>query len=122
MADPDGKSWKTVGNMARGDMGSTTVTIMGSQYTIRGDADPEYIREIARFVDERMRQIAALSPAVPPLKVAILAALNVADDLYKEREGKHREESLTRERLLSLAASLDQVLPPPDEIPPPRDK
>lgn len=59
------------------------VLIYDQQYNMRGELDPEYIRMLARFVDERMRSIAARGQTVDSLRTAILAALNIADDYHR---------------------------------------
>lgn len=59
------------------------VLIYDQQYNMRGHLDPEYIRMLARFVDERMRSIAARGQSVDSLRAAILAALNIADDYHR---------------------------------------
>ncbi|MBC7345132.1 MAG: cell division protein ZapA [Clostridia bacterium] len=63
------------------------VTIGGREYIVRGEESPEYISMLASYVDKRMKEIEARSPFLPPGKVAVLAALNIADELKKlERE------------------------------------
>lgn len=50
---------------------------------MRGQLDPEYIRMLARFVDEKMRTVAARAHTVDSLRTAILAALNIADEYHQ---------------------------------------
>jgi cell division protein ZapA len=71
--------------------GSTTVEIFGQTYNVRGDGDPDYLLELARFVDSRMRDVAAQVATVDPAKIAILAALNIADEFSRYR--KQREDA-----------------------------
>lgn len=59
------------------------VEIYNDQYTIRGDARPEYIRKLALRVDERIRALAAQHPRVSAGRLAVLAALNLADELQR---------------------------------------
>lgn len=61
------------------------VSIFGNDYRVRGEADAEYIRGIADYVDRTMKEIAAGSRQVSPLRIAILAAFNIADELHRER-------------------------------------
>ncbi|HEY0143403.1 MAG TPA: cell division protein ZapA [Thermoanaerobaculia bacterium] len=70
---------------------STTVEIFGQAYHVRGDGDPNYLLELAQFVDTRMREVAAQVATVDPLKIAILAALNIADEFSRYR--KQREDA-----------------------------
>ncbi|MCL5062875.1 MAG: cell division protein ZapA [Nitrospiraceae bacterium] len=64
-------------------MGSIEVHILGQKYVIKGDAAPEYIQQIADFVDGKLQEVYATSPDITPLKAAILAALNIADELHR---------------------------------------
>ena len=74
--------------MERND--STSVEIFGQTYNVRGEGDPDYLAELARFVDSRMREVADKVATADPAKIAILAALNIADEFSrfkKERIG-----------------------------------
>ncbi len=64
------------------------VNIYGTEYPIRGDADVDYILKVAEYVDQRMREIDQQLVSKSPLKVAILAALNITDELFRERLDK----------------------------------
>ena len=72
------------------DKHSVTVEIFGHEYRIKGEADPEYVMLIARYVDSKMREVAQGTPVGSLAKIGILAALNIADELFKEREEKQR--------------------------------
>lgn len=61
------------------------VEIAGRTYTLRGNRDATAVRELAGFVDERMREIATRTNTADTTRVAILAALNIADELFKDR-------------------------------------
>lgn len=63
-----------------------TVNIYGQEYTLRGDDPPEHIMEVATLVDKKMRQLGQRFPGLPVTKVAVLAALHMADELCKLRE------------------------------------
>jgi cell division protein ZapA len=86
-------------------MGSTEVYILGQKYTIKGDAPEEYIREIASFVDKKLKEVHNSIPNITPVKASILAALDIADELFKLRS---EQDVLTKnieekaERLASL--------------------
>ena len=58
------------------------VTIYGQEYPIRGRGDLEYIKKVARYVDNRMVQIEEQTSITSPSRLAILAALNIADELF----------------------------------------
>jgi len=86
-------------------MGNVEVTILGQQYKIKGDAPDEYIQELARYVDGKIREIQEKSPSSAPLKASILAALNIADELHqyrKEEEGLRRDIEQKADQLVKL--------------------
>src|SRR3989442_12376698 len=68
------------------------VQICGHTYTIRGEADQEYILRVASYVDRKMREITEKLPVASLSKVAILASLNIADELFKERAQRQDQE------------------------------
>lgn len=63
-----------------------TVEIFGQRLGLRADGDEARVQEIARFVDNRMREVADRSSSVDTVKIAVLTALNIADELFQERE------------------------------------
>jgi len=80
------------------------VNILGHDYTVKTDAETEYIQEIARYVDKKMSEIVRNTKTVSTLNVAILAALNIADEFFKEmqkreeliEEVEHRSEEIVK--------------------------
>ena len=66
------------------------VEIYGQSYNLRGEGETGYIQDLAGYVDRRMREVAEATATVDSLKVAILAALNIADDSRQTR-GPDRE-------------------------------
>jgi cell division protein ZapA len=89
----------------------TTVEIFGRRYELRATGSGERVTELAKFVDQRMRQLAEVSPHVDTAKLAVLTALNIADELFGELEtepGMRTER--VRQRLSGLVARLDEVL------------
>lgn len=86
------------------------VQICGHTYTIKGEADQDYILKVAAYVDRKMREVMDKLPVASPSKVAILASLNIADELFKERTQRlHHEEQLSQ-RTEKLSAALDGLL------------
>ncbi|HXZ43311.1 MAG TPA: cell division protein ZapA [archaeon] len=68
----------------------TEVQIFGERYTLRATDSPEYLNRVAEYVDTKFHEVAKESPALTPVKVAVLASLNIADDLFKRDEAKDR--------------------------------
>ncbi len=65
---------------------SVQVEIFGTEYTLKSDTDVEHVRKIAQMVDERMRRLAANSTIKSPSKLAVLTALNIADELHQFKQ------------------------------------
>lgn len=85
--------------------GPTKVQIFGQVYSIQGDLDASYVQRLAKYVDEKMHVIAEAGATVDTQKVAVLAALSIADELHSsQREIGEREEMLKEqaERCLTL--------------------
>ena len=89
---------------------STTVEIFGQTYNVRGEGDPEYLAELARFVDTRMRDVAAQVATVDPLKIAILAALNIADEFSRYRRRREDAVGIWIEKTEEISERLDKVI------------
>ncbi len=64
------------------------VQIYDQTYNVAGDLDPAYVEDLAQHVDARMRQIARATGTVDSVKVAVLAALAITDELYSLRESR----------------------------------
>ncbi len=69
------------------------VSIFNQPYHLRTDGDGDYVRELARFVDERMQAISSHTSIVDYAKVAVLAALNIADELHRLKLEAQRPET-----------------------------
>jgi cell division protein ZapA len=88
----------------------TTVTIRGVAYQLRGDANPEHIGRLAAFVDEKMRTLEETAKAQTPAKLAILASLTIADELFQERDALLAMRDRIRARTARLETLLDEAL------------
>ncbi len=86
------------------------VQIFGHTYTIKGEADHEYIMGVAAYVDRKMREVTEKLPVASLSKVAILASLNIADELFKERTQRRSSDELLSRRTERLNAVLDEVI------------
>jgi cell division protein ZapA len=89
---------------------STTIEILGREYKIRAAADPAYIQEIARYVDAKLREVSQASAAPASERAAILAAINIADELFQLRRASTEEFSSIERRAQSLIRLLDDNL------------
>ncbi len=84
--------------------------IFDQTYHVRGEVDEAYMEELARYVDEKLRAVAAGSRSMDSHRVAVLAALNIADELYTLRRRNEKLESQIRPRVERALASIDQAL------------
>ncbi len=91
----------------------TTVEIFGRRFELRATEPSEHLQQLASYVDRRMRELAEVSPHVDTAKLAVLTALNIADELFREQttEPGTRTERI-RQRVEGLITRLDEVLEP----------
>lgn len=86
------------------------VEIFDETYHLSGNVDQAYTEELAAFVDEKLRAVAAGARSMDPHRVAVLAALNIADELFTLRRGSSRLEGQLRQRAERALAAVEQVL------------
>jgi len=67
---------------------SVEIKVFGQTYAVKTDAEEGHIQEVARYVNEKMDEVLKKTRSVSTLNVAILTALNIADDLLKEKENR----------------------------------
>jgi cell division protein ZapA len=84
------------------------VTILGEEFTIRSDETPEHTRAVAEYVDKAIRHVLHSSPVIETQKAAILAALQITDQLFKARSANEQVEG----QLDALSAEIRRWLPP----------
>jgi cell division protein ZapA len=84
------------------------VTIVGEEYSIRSDSTPEHTRAVAAFVDEAIRRVVNAGGAVETRKAAILAALQITDQLFQARLASDELTGAMR----SLGSEVRHWLPP----------
>lgn len=84
------------------------VSIVGEEYTLRTEAPPEHTQAVAAYVDQAIRKIISGSNMVESHKAAILAALQITDELFKAREQAEELTASTRR----LTADVRRWLPP----------
>ena len=86
------------------------VEIYNQIYNIRSDGDSDYVTQLAEFVDHRMREISSGTLTVDSLKVAILAALHIADELHRLKRLHEQADSQLAARSAECADMLDRLL------------
>lgn len=84
------------------------VMIGGEEYTVRSDLTPEYTREVAGYVDQALKKVLAQGGLVETHKAAILAALDITNELFQAKRGEREVAA----RLTALADDFSKMLPP----------
>ena len=101
--------------------GVVPVQILGQRYPIRTALDPRYVQDLANYVDEKMRAAADAAPAGDSLRLAVVVALNLADEAMRARLADDDEDAddgqrAVADRLTLLERMIDRALaglPPP---------
>lgn len=86
------------------------VEIHGQRYPIRSGLDPQYVAELAAYVDEKMRLAARESQSGDTLKVAVLAALNIADEFFRACDDVQSDHATLNRRAAALERMVDLAL------------
>src|SRR5262245_63557115 len=82
------------------------VDIQGQRYAIRSELDPKYVNDLAAYVDQRMERVGRELASTDGVRLAVLAALNIADELFRARVDTGGVAS----RLLSRAADIERIV------------
>ena len=99
-----------------------TVRIYGENYPLRTTEPADRLEELARYVDARMREVAASGKVVVTSKIAVLAALHIADELFRLRQAPEAgaepaKPAELEQRLADLARTLERAMEPhPDGV------
>ena len=91
-------------------MSVVTVEIGGQRYPIRSGLDERYIAELAAYVDQKMRAAVNAAPESDMMGLAILVALNIADDVFRARRQESTASGELNQRALQLEQLVDDVL------------
>lgn len=110
MRDSRGNINLSKSNMETPSTPTIRVEIYNQTYNIRSDGDSEYISQLAEFVDNRMREISSGTLTVDSLKVAILAALHIADELHRLKRLHEQADTQLASRSAECAEMLDRLL------------
>ena len=86
------------------------VQIFGQVYSIRGDLEERYVQKLAKFVDEKMHAIAEATGIVDTQKLAVLAALAIADELHSMQRERSEDEELLREQAERCLTLVERAL------------
>ena len=87
------------------------VSIFGHEYTVKAPADPEYIKEVAEYVSKKMKEVeSGLSSDQTTARIAILTAMNIADELFAKKKSTSMTSGDIEDRIQSLVDYIDESL------------
>ena len=86
------------------------IEIYDQSYNVNADGNEEYLKELAAYVDGKMRSIAESTRMVDSLKVAVLAALNIADETFTLRQRQQEIDGPVRKRVEKCVAMVEKAL------------
>jgi cell division protein ZapA len=86
------------------------IEIYDQSYNLSADQDETYVKELAAFVDSKMRTVADATRTVDSVKVAVLAAVNIADELFTLRQRQEKLEGPLQKRVEKCVAMVEKVL------------
>lgn len=104
--EPRGEEFPVAGKDER----VVRVEVFGQQYAIRSELDPKYVQELAAYVTAKMRAAADSTPSSDVLRVAILAALNLADEVFRCADGERLRTAALTEKAAAIEQLVDQAL------------
>jgi cell division protein ZapA (FtsZ GTPase activity inhibitor) len=87
------------------------VEILGQKYTIRSEADPKHIRDLAAYVEKRAKSVEGQLRSPDPVKALALASLYIADELFRTREELAKFEGDLPKRIGAMVDLLDAITP-----------
>ena len=90
--------------------GVVTVEIGGQRYPIRSVLDEQYVSRLAAYVDQKMRAASDAAPASDMLGLAVLVALNIADEYFRQRDQQSVSSDTLHERTMRLERMVDEAL------------
>jgi cell division protein ZapA len=93
---------------------SIRVKIFGSEYPLRGESE-EFTKQVATYVDTMISSVHEKIPEQPPLTVSVLAALNITEDLFKERDRSAQINSTLEYEISKIANYLDTSIHNPEQ-------
>lgn len=86
------------------------IDIYDQSYNVNADRDEAYVRELAAYVDGQMREVSDATRMVDSLKVAVLAALNIADELFTLRRRQERIQGPLRQQVEYCVGLVEKAL------------
>ena len=87
------------------------ISIVRQEYSVKAPADPDYIKKIAEYLDEKMREVqSGFSTTQSSTRIAILAGMNITDELFNSRQSGESENTEVEQKLSSLIELIEESL------------
>ena len=87
------------------------ISIFGQEYSVKAPADPDYIKKIAEYLDDKMRAVqSGFSTTQSSTRIAILAGMNITDELFTARQSDESDSTEVEEKISSLIELIDDSL------------
>ena len=87
------------------------ISIFGQEYSVKAPADPDYIKKIAEYLDDKMREVqSGFSTTQSSTRIAILAGMNITDELFTARQSDESDSTEVEEKISSLIELIDESL------------
>ena len=87
------------------------ISIFGQEYSVKAPADPDYIKKIAKYLDEKMREVqSGFSSTQSSTRIAILAGMNITDELFTAKQSGEIDSSDAEQKISSLIELIDDAL------------
>ena len=85
------------------------ISIFGQEYSVKAPADPDYIKKIAQYLDEKMREVqSGFSSTQSSTRIAILAGMNITDELFTAKQSGEIDSSDAEQKISSLIELIDR--------------
>ncbi len=86
-----------------------SISIFGQEYSVKAPADPEYIKRIGEYLDGKMREVqSGFSTTQSSTRIAILAAMNITDELFNSRQSGDSKDTEVEQKISSLIELIDE--------------
>lgn len=93
------------------DSNQVKIYIFGQEYSVKAPADPEYIKKIGKYVDERMKEVqTGFDSTQSSTRIAILAAMNITDELFNAKQSVDIDFKSVEQKISSLIELIDDKL------------
>ena len=91
-------------------MKAVEVSIMGQKFMVRSESSEDYIQQVSKFVDNKVTEVMQKTNSVASVNVALLAAMNIADEYMKFRQEKQDRITKVEKKINDMIELIDLQL------------